>query len=383
MPNFIIPNNPLPQIGMPPGIPNLNLGNVISNNGGIKRAVNFWADAGGCGHWRMIWPEYMINIYQRGVVTGGVAMIFDPRYYIDVKSVRVQRQATAPQVKFLQHLKNISNSNGMKLLYEVDDVIFRNDIPKYNGCRHAFDNPEIERCSLEAISLCDKVTVVSEYMRDYYAKVTGHPNVSYIPNYMPKFWFDRYYTPEKIENRYHKFKRKPRIGVFASSTHIDVRNQNNQQDDFTHVNDVIIKTCKDIQWVVVGGKPQKLTPYINNKLIEYHPWCQLNDYPALMDSLNINMTFAPLMDNEFNRSKSDIKITEAGALGIPCVCQDIVTYKDAILKFNTGDELISKIVSTMKDESTYLDLSKKSRKFAEGRWLEDHIDEYVDLYCLN
>ena len=53
MPNFIIPNNPLPQIGIPPGIPNLNLGNVISN-GGIKRAVNYWADAGGCGHWRML-----------------------------------------------------------------------------------------------------------------------------------------------------------------------------------------------------------------------------------------------------------------------------------------------------------------------------------------
>jgi hypothetical protein len=382
MPKFILPNNPLPQLGVPPGMPGFNLNDMPAELKGLKRAINYYADYGGCGYWRMIWPEYMINIYQKGIVSGGIAMILDPRYYADVRSVRVQRQATPHQVNFLKHLKNIQQANGMKLLYEVDDVIFRKDIPMYNGCRHAFDNPEIEKYSLEAISLCDKVTVVSEYMRDYYVKMTGHSNVSYIPNYMPRFWFDRFYSPEKIAKNYAAYKKKPRVGVFASSTHIDVRNQNNQVDDFTHVNDAIIKTCKDIQWVVVGGKPSKLAPYIQKGLIEYRPWVNLNDYPRLMDEMNVNLTFAPLIDNEFNRSKSDIKISEAGALGIPCIGQDIVTYKDAQLKFTTGDDLISQIVRTMKDENRYFELSKNARAFAETRWLENHIDEYVDLYCL-
>lgn len=383
MPKFILPNNPLPTIGMPPGMPNFDiLNNLPPELKGLRRAINYYADYGGCGFWRMIWPEYMINIYQKGIVSGGIAMVLDPRFYQDVRSVRVQRQATPQQVNFLKHLRNISQANGMKILYEVDDVIFRKDIPMYNGCRQAFDTPEVEKASLEAIALCDRVTVVSEYMRDYYTKMTGHPNVTYIPNYMPKFWFDRFYSPEKIQKRYETHKKKPRVGVFASSTHIDVRNQNKQIDDFSHVNDVIIKTCKDIQWVVVGGKPNKLAPLIERGLIEFKPWANLNDYPALMDEMNVNLTFAPLIDNEFNKSKSDIKITEAGALGIPCICQDLVTYKDAQVKFTTGDELIQQIVKLMKTPDVYFDMSKKARAFAETRWLENHLDEYLDLYGL-
>lgn len=383
MPKFTLTNNPLPTLGIPPGMPSFNVLNDLPPElKGLKRAINYYADYGGCGYWRMIWPEYFINMYQKGIVSGGIAMILDPRYYQDVKSVRVQRQATPQQVNFLKHLKNIQEHNGMKLLYEVDDVIFRKDIPMYNGCRQAFDNPEIEKSSLEAIAMCDRVTVVSEYMRDYYARMTGHKDVTYIPNYMPKFWFDRFYSPEKIEKRYNLHKKKPRVGVFASSTHVDVRNQNGQIDDFSHVNDAIIKTCKDIQWVVVGCKPTKLAPYIDRGLIEFKPWVNLNDFPALMDSMNVNLTFAPLIDNEFNKSKSDIKVTEAGALGIPCIGQDLVTYKDAALKFTTGSQLIDIIVRTMKDEDAYFAASKKVRAFAETRWLDDHIDEYLALYCL-
>lgn len=382
MAKFLYTNNPIPSIGLPPGLPASLMTNLPDELKGLKRAINYYADYGGCGYWRMIWPEYMINIYQRGLVSGGIAMVVEPRFYQDVVSVRVQRQATPQQVAFLRHLKAISQSNGMKLLYDVDDVIFSEDIPMYNGCRHAFDKPEIAASSREAIAMCDRVTVVSEYMADYYRKKTGHPNVSWIPNYMPKFWFDRFYTPEKIEERFDRYRRRPRVGVFASGTHFDVRNQNGQLDDFSHVNDVMIKTCKDIQWVIAGGKPHALEPYIKKGLMEFHPWANLNDFPAMMNRLDVNLTFAPLIDNEFNRSKSDIKISEAGALGIPCICQDMVTYKNAQLKFTDGDSLIAQIVKVMKNESLYLDISKKSRQFAETRWLEDHIDEYLDLYCL-
>jgi len=381
MPRFLLENNPLPQIGVPAGLPFFGA-QPQPESTQMKRAINYMADYGGCGFWRMIWPEYMINIYQKGVVSGGIAMILDPRFYQGVVSTRVQRQATPQQVAFLKHLKNIAKDTGMKLLYDVDDVIFREDIPMYNGCRGAFDNDEIRNSSVEAIMLCDKMTVVSEYMMDYYKKKTNHPNISYIPNYLPKFWFDRYYSQKKVEEKFHKHRKKPRVGVFASGTHIDARMQNGLIDDFSHVNDVIIKTCKDIQWVVVGSKPQRLSPYIDRGLIEFQGWVNLNDFPAMMDKMDVNLTFAPLIDNEFNRSKSDIKITEAGALGIPCICQDLVTYKDAQVKFTTGDDLIAKIVKLMKNEDLYMDISAKARAFTETRWLEDHIDEYVELYGL-
>jgi hypothetical protein len=383
-PKFTLENNPLPPFSAPlQGFGNGPTSHLPPEMQNIKRAINFYADYAGCGLFRMIWPEYLINIYQKGVVSGGITMIIDPRFYTGVKSVRLQRQAISHQVNFIKHLKEISKHNGMKLIYEVDDVIFRQDIPLYNACRHAFDSEEVEKSSTEAILLCNEMSVCSEYMKEYYQKRTGHPDVKCIPNYLPKFWMDGHYDEDEVMDRYDRYKRKPRVAVFTSSTHIDVKNQNGFIDDFTHVNDIIIKTCKDIQWVIIGSIPIKLAPYIKKGWIEHHPWVNIHEYPKLIKKVNANISFAPLIENEFNKSKSDIKILEAGAFGIPCICQDIVTYKNAPVKFTTGDELLEKIVKLMKNESYYADMSKKYRAITETRWLEDHIDEYVQLYGLN
>jgi len=37
---------------------------------------------------------------------------------------------------------------------------------------------------------------------------------------------------------------------------------------------------------------------------------------------------APLLDNPFNQAKSDIKLVEGGAKGIPYICSDIPTYSN-------------------------------------------------------
>jgi hypothetical protein len=89
-----------------------------------------------------------------------------------------------------------------------------------------------------------------------------------------------------------------------------------------------------------------------------------------------------LQDNNFNRAKSNIKLIEAGALGLPCVCPDMVTYKDAILKYKTGDEFIDQIKYALKDQTRYVDLCKKSRAYAENFWLEDekNIGKHYEAY---
>ena len=33
----------------------------------MPRFVNYLADYSGCGHWRIIWPENVINMTQRGI----------------------------------------------------------------------------------------------------------------------------------------------------------------------------------------------------------------------------------------------------------------------------------------------------------------------------
>ena len=43
----------------------------------LPRGLNFYADYSGCGHWRMIWPELLLNCYAKANVQGGTVMIGD------------------------------------------------------------------------------------------------------------------------------------------------------------------------------------------------------------------------------------------------------------------------------------------------------------------
>ena len=91
---------------------------------------------------------------------------------------------------------------------------------------------------------------------------------------------------------------------------------------------------------------------------------------------------APLQNNNFNKSKSDLKYIEASAFGLPIACQDLCTYANAPIKFNTGAEMIDQIVTTLKDADKYKSTCKKARQYADTRWLEtdSNLDCYMELY---
>jgi len=95
----------------------------------LPRVLNYYADYSGCGFWRMIWPEHILNAHQKLVVHGSTVMSFDPNYFRHVKSVRIQRQATIHQLRFVEFLKQMSQEFGFRLIYEIDDLVFAEDIP--------------------------------------------------------------------------------------------------------------------------------------------------------------------------------------------------------------------------------------------------------------
>lgn len=51
---------------------------------------------------------------------------------------------------------------------------------------------------------------------------------------------------------------------------------------------------------------------------------------------NIDIAIAPLQNNEFNDSKSDIKVAECGQYKVPLVASDIGCYSDTIINGQTG-----------------------------------------------
>ena len=85
IPELIVANKVRPHTAPPPmAIPGANL----------HRAIDYYADFGGCGFWRMVWPSLLLNGYQKAIINGLTTMVLDPRFYQGIKAVRLQRQAT-------------------------------------------------------------------------------------------------------------------------------------------------------------------------------------------------------------------------------------------------------------------------------------------------
>ena len=350
----------------------------------LKRAINFYADYSGCGYWRMIWPEQILTAYQHMIVHGTTIMCFDENWYASAETIRIQRQATPHQLKFIKHLKQLSQKHNFKLVYEIDDIVFHEDIPHYNKFRSAFTDPQIRQSAQEIMNLCDEMTVTCDYMKDYYAAKTNHKQITVIPNYMPKFWMGHCYNEKEVAKNFERNRKRPRILYPGSGAHFDVDNRTKQQDDFGHVLDAVIKTRKKFKWVFFGAYPLSLKPYIQSGEMEFHQWTHLWAYPETVVNLKPNVLVAPLHDNTFNRAKSDLKYIEACALGIPAVCQDLDTYQNAPFRFKTGDEMIDQINAVTKDKSTYMKIGRAGQQIANGRWLEsdNNIAKYKELYSL-
>jgi hypothetical protein len=382
-------NIPFVSIGTPPGIPSIAVGRTFTPRESPKlklpgqdlpRAVDYCADYGGCGYWRMLFPNMMMNINQKAAISNLTQMSLDPRFYESVKAVRLQRQATPIQLRFTQFLKELGTTHhNYKVIYEIDDIIFKEDIPDYNRCKAAFNNEEVLRSSIEMMQMSDEISVTCQYMKDYYIEKTGNKNITVIPNYAPKFWMDKYY-PEKIIRNYEKNKKKPRIAYIGSGTHFDLANKTNQMDDFYHVVDAIIKSRKDFTWVFIGGFPLRCKPFIDSGEMEFIQWFPLLNLSDAYTITNIQAVYAPLSNCHFNKAKSNIKYMEAAYHGIPGVFQDIETYKMAPLKFNTGSELIDQLNGLLKNQDNYIKQSKKAREYGETMFLDDKIEEYLELY---
>jgi len=350
----------------------------------LPRVVQFGADLSGCGLYRLGWVSHLLNYQGHMMVTDTTVMVLDPRWYVNVKSVRLQRQATPAQLEFVKFLKEVQKEHKFKIIYEVDDEVFREDIPDYNKFKTAFTSDEIRNTVVNIIDLCDEMTVTCDYMRDLYKLRTGKQEITVIPNFPAKWWIGNYFDPNRINALYDKNKKKPRLLYAGSGAHFDVENRVGQKDDFEHVVKAIIDSRHKYQWVFMGAFPLALRPYIERGEIEFHHWQRLYDYPAKIHELGVQMMVAPLQDNSFNRSKSDLKFIEACAYGLPAACQDMCTYKEAEIKFKTGEEMLYKIEEELRRAGHYKNSVYRRRKIAEDRFLEldKNLGCYQELFTL-
>lgn len=368
----------------------------------IVHAVNYFGDKCGCGWYRMGFPNMALQTMMGGefhfMSTDTQNLILDSGFYLHnkVTVVRVQRWFGQDKLKVMKEfLKPLSQKIGFWLIYEIDDVLIYDQIPKYNIAREAFNPQRIGDSPKQIMELCDFITVTTPQIKELYKIKFNLPDNKFIiiPNYLPRWWIGDSFNLQRQMYQYNLQKNKPNIAFCCSTNHFDIQNKNNGIDDFTHLIPWIKYHINDFNFIFVGGVPQQLMVEAKQGKIIHQPPSDLFNYPREMQNRKIDLLVAPLMDNAFNRCKSNIKYLEFSALGIPMAGQNICTYnKYTDLLFNDGNDL-DKIIDSLFFQKTssqrYQQIIVNQRQAIDGTkdpntgwWLQKNIQKYYNLYSI-
>lgn len=349
------------------------------------------SDYGGCYFYRVSQPlNYLHGLFAKEnhmhvILSNPLIMQHD--ILLRARSLFLQRLMHPDNVRQIKHLKDLQSKYGFKLIYEIDDYVFSGkdegeEIPKYNMGRDGITLP-IQTACIDIMKMCDLITAPSQFLLDYITKNLGvNVPTFFLPNVAAQYaWGTQRKRPitEKIK--------VPKILVASSPCHYS--NEKKLYGDFEGAwYEYLIKNVREnkIQLTVMGGLPWFLDS-IKHK-IKVIDWVNSYQHSQAVMGCRTDFLVAPLIENYFNASKSDIKYVEASSSGnlfvgsvfssgklsspynkCPVTVSDKCSVKDiedTIDRYSEPDEYnrILKIqYEWMKSEGRYLESSKNVERW--------------------
>lgn len=217
-------------------------------------------------------------------------------------------------------------------IVEVDDNYV--DVPPWNEAYHGFRNgSSYRRIALDCMRNADAIMVSTPHLGELYTQFND--NVYVIENSLD-FKGDRKFVGwDKVSVRKHN---GTRIGWIGGRAHFDdlmmvapvLRGilENNSDVTLVLINSAIKASCELL------NKPY---PFEGLKNVMYADRSvAINRYAAFAASFGFDLGIAPLVDCNFNRSKSNLRWLEYSALRIPTVATDISHFSQSVESGRTG-----------------------------------------------
>ena len=335
-------------------------------------------DVGGCSYYRVLFISQLISQKYANTSFCDIRLLFNnPGLFPSLSSFRLQRACGVCDVPWFEKtLLAAKRAYGFPVVYEIDDILVREDIPEYNCYRDIF------REGAQAIPAfmngSDAVTVTCEPLADYYSRKFNIPRAKFrvIPNYLPRYFFDCYDEAVVRDRIASQKTRKPRICFSCGLSHFDV-NRVGSGDDFTGILDWIVQNRHRYQFIFHGGFPPALKQYENDFVrIPVGPFL---DYPRVRRSIRADLFIQPLKRSLFNECKSPIKLLESWAEGVPAFVQDLACYRALAPEacFDTAQTLDRMVQNLFADQEAQLRLIRANYARMDAFWLDNHIDEWV------
>lgn len=330
------------------------------------------SDKNGCGFYRTYIPlRYLASKDQDFHLSEFFAYNFDLNYIRNADWIRFQRQVTDGQTKVINQIKTQIKKNNFKtkIMYELDDLV--HGIEMNNILAYQFYTKSRKQNLIDIFNMVDKITFSTQYLKDYYKNKFNIQNSVVVPNFLPKFmWWGC-----GSRNKYNAGK-KLRILWAGSASHIG------KGGDLEFLVPLVKKTLKEFEWVFFGVVP----PELKGK-VEFHDWAEMHEYPQKIDSIDADIAIAPIKDVEFNYAKSDLKLLEYSAIGLPCITSSIgkgIGPYDLVPNINCVENKIDIWYQAIKEMEKNVDLRvqylEAGQEYLNTRWLESNIDVYRNLF---
>jgi len=322
------------------------------------RVLGHPADRMGCGEYRIIAP-------MRCLANQGLIQSYESNYYLTTPGlarmspdvVIVQRQVEWGHVACLQEY---ARHNQSFRIYELDDLL--TNVQLQNCARKKIQSADLIKRFRKALNLCDRMVVSTDYLADEYRRYID--DVVVVPNYVERARWGGLRPLRRQSER-------PRVGWAGSMHHTG---------DFAIIVDVVKATRAEVDWIFFGMCPDEIKGLVK----EFHPGVPLDDYPAKLASLNLDLAIAPLEDVPFNHGKSHLRLLEYGVLGYPVICTDITAYR--------GEHPVTRVKNRFKDWAEAIreqvsdrdELARRGdalRDYINANWiLEDHTDVWLKAW---
>ncbi len=345
-----------------------------------KRIVYIVRDDGGCGFFRCKQPADFLN--RSGLAEAKTFMNNAPKEELLQADLVVMQEmgstAAANMGKFMREHK-------IPYITEFDDFIFH--VSPRNAAGYGAWNPSTLYL-FRAVELAQNGVGMTVSTPALAREMFPYSELIYvIPNFLDKDLWDNPSVQRNDE--------KIRIGWCGGNAHAD---------DLKMVSKVLEKLVKEYEGKLLietmgmtrkelaGVFPLKVQNDLCEKCgyegeLHHHPGEGLKDYPMVLASKGWDIAIAPVIDNSFGNCKSDIKIKEYSAVGLPIVASPIKPYVAAekegavILFASSFEEWYDALKVLIDNKESRRAMAKQNKAWVQDYWIQENIPKIAEAYA--
>jgi len=265
----------------------------------------------------------------------------------------MKEAAQDSRLQAIRERNGISDGQPPVILAEIDDNML--STAEYNPAAPFYDpGTEYRALAVEQFKHADAMIVSTQYLAEVYRDL--NENIHVVHNSLD---FNIWNRVQKKANG-----KLVKIGWMGGASH----------DEDIRLIEPVIKSIlakhKNVRFVFVHGIPKFLRDVPGVEAVE--KFTRIDKYPGFLGKRGFDIGIAPLVDNAFNRGKSNLRWLEYAGMHVPCVASNVGHFKetlrhgeDALLADTPGDfeaALESLIVDKKKRKSLGLAAYRRAHK---------------------